>query len=264
MTFPATHPVADIWPLLSDDELDAMAADIRARGQLLPIVRVDGLLLDGRNRWLACERAGVEPWVEDIETDDPDGMAWSLNEHRRHAPLGVRQLAAAKWASLRRGDNQHTQICGTSQTEAATKFGVGVRSVQSAKTVLDHGDPVIIGGVQSGDLAVSLAEKTVRHMQETGQTFTSVADLKQTMRKIWREDNPSPEKQPAAAPQPAQSHTSVDTFGVVRAVVRHATENPPVETAAVIDKWTRLNILDDLPPAIAYLTDLKAALDGEN
>jgi ParB-like chromosome segregation protein Spo0J len=38
------------------------------------------LILDGRNRWLACERAGIEPWVQEVETDDPDALAGSLND----------------------------------------------------------------------------------------------------------------------------------------------------------------------------------------
>jgi ParB-like chromosome segregation protein Spo0J len=103
MTMPPVHPIADIWPLMSEVDLGKLAADIAAYGQRLPITQVDGEIIDGRNRWLACEQAGVEPWVEDVETDDIEALAWSLNEHRRHANEGVRAMAAARYANMRQG-----------------------------------------------------------------------------------------------------------------------------------------------------------------
>jgi hypothetical protein len=53
------------------------------------------LILDGRNRWLACERAGIEPWVQEVETDDPDALAWSLNESLLSHELGQGDRASA-------------------------------------------------------------------------------------------------------------------------------------------------------------------------
>jgi ParB-like chromosome segregation protein Spo0J len=59
----AVHPVAALFPMLADDELEELAADIKARGLRLPIIRdKEGkTLIDGRNRLVACEKAGVQP-----------------------------------------------------------------------------------------------------------------------------------------------------------------------------------------------------------
>jgi ParB-like chromosome segregation protein Spo0J len=59
----AVHPVAALFPMLADDELDELAADIKARGLRFPIIRdKEGkTLIDGRNRLIACENAGVQP-----------------------------------------------------------------------------------------------------------------------------------------------------------------------------------------------------------
>jgi hypothetical protein len=256
-----THPCANIWPLMTDRELDDLASDIIANGQALPIITTGGLILDGRNRWLACERAGLEPWIEEVETDDPDALAWSLNEHRRHASENVRGMAAAERADMRQGERTDLKAVATkSQGEMARLYGVSRDTVSRARTVLDHGDAAIIAAVKSDDLAVSLAAKAVRRIQETGEGFTSIADLKKTMRAIYREDHPAPASTEPKSPTPPASHVSVDTFGVIRAVVRHAAENPAATTIDQIDKWTRLNILDDLPPAIDYLTELKNEL----
>jgi len=44
-----THPVAKLFPPLSEHELHSLAADIRANGLQQPIVVQNGVLLDGRN-----------------------------------------------------------------------------------------------------------------------------------------------------------------------------------------------------------------------
>ncbi len=48
----AVHPVAALFPMLSDDELDELAADIKANGLRFPIVhdKEGKTLIDGHNR----------------------------------------------------------------------------------------------------------------------------------------------------------------------------------------------------------------------
>ena len=101
------HPAAAVWPMMSEEELDALAADIAANGQRAPIVvDSDGRVVDGRNRLEACRRAGMEPDVvtlppTDPDPDDPDGnqraaeFILSANLHRRHMVTGARAMATA-------------------------------------------------------------------------------------------------------------------------------------------------------------------------
>jgi ParB-like chromosome segregation protein Spo0J len=68
----AVHPVAALFPMLADDELDELAASIKANGLLQPIVLdKDGAILDGRHRLKACGKAGVKPRFETYKGDDP-------------------------------------------------------------------------------------------------------------------------------------------------------------------------------------------------
>ena len=56
------HPVANVFPLMGEAELEALAEDIRANGLREPVwLHRDGRIVDGRNRWLACRWIGVEP-----------------------------------------------------------------------------------------------------------------------------------------------------------------------------------------------------------
>jgi ParB-like chromosome segregation protein Spo0J len=59
------HPLAALFPMMSDDELADLAEDIKANGRIHPIVLdADGVLIDGRNRLRACELAAIEPEFE--------------------------------------------------------------------------------------------------------------------------------------------------------------------------------------------------------
>ncbi len=88
MTDRPFHPIADKYPLLSDEKLAEMAEDINANGQLHPIIFLRGKILDGRNRWLACALAGVKPVVEQYDGDTSEealeAFVASCNDHRRH------------------------------------------------------------------------------------------------------------------------------------------------------------------------------------
>src|SRR5262245_62039527 len=98
---PPVHPAANLFPMLPDDELRALAEDIRANGLQQPVVMFGAQLLDGRNRWRACEIAGVEPRLRDWNGDDPIAYVVSLNLKRRHLDESQRAMVAGRVANLR-------------------------------------------------------------------------------------------------------------------------------------------------------------------
>lgn len=90
------HPAADVFPMLSDDDLDDLIADIKTNGLLQPLIVKAGELVDGRNRREACRRAGVEPRVEELNGTDPIAYILAVNVNRRHLTKGQRAMAVAR------------------------------------------------------------------------------------------------------------------------------------------------------------------------
>lgn len=95
------HPIAGIFPLLDEDKIASLAADIKANGLKSPIILFEGKILDGRNRATACNLAGVTPRYEEFKGTKLEAVAhvWSLNMERRH--LDSSQAAAAVAARLK-------------------------------------------------------------------------------------------------------------------------------------------------------------------
>jgi N6-adenosine-specific RNA methylase IME4/ParB-like chromosome segregation protein Spo0J len=151
------HPLADIFPLMEGEEFEALVSDIAANGLYEPIIVYEDKILDGRNRYRACQVAGVEPTFTAYEGDDPVAYVISLNLRRRHLDESQRAMVAAKLTTLKRGDNQHSPIGETSQAKAAQLLNVGKRSVERAAEVRDHGAPELVEAVERGAVSVSAA-----------------------------------------------------------------------------------------------------------
>jgi hypothetical protein len=94
----AVHPVAALFPMLADDELEELAADIKANGLRFPIVRdKEGkTLIDGRNRLKACEIAGVKPAFRNLDGEDPVDFIISANLARRNLNKGQQAIVLAR------------------------------------------------------------------------------------------------------------------------------------------------------------------------
>jgi len=166
------HPLADLFPMLEDKSaaFEALVEDIRERKQQEPVWLYEGKILDGRNRYLACQKLGREIQVKDFVGDDPIGFVLSANLHRRHLDESQRAMVAAKLTSLEVGANQHTKGQGISIDVASKLLNVGRASIDRARKVLAAGDPKLVAAVEQGQVSVSAAANQTADKKKGKQT----------------------------------------------------------------------------------------------
>jgi len=170
------HEYANIYRMLSDDEIKKLAENIKTMGQLLPITSYEGKILDGRNRYKACEIAGVEPRIEEYTGDDPLSLIASLNDHRRHDSDNERAMVGARMANLKRGDvgrggldrptgRSNDQPAITTQ-RAAELSGSSVKNIQRAKPIVQSGIPELQDMVDSGEVSIRAGSEVAKLPEE--------------------------------------------------------------------------------------------------
>ena len=166
------HPIADCWPLMKGKEFDALVASITERGLLRPITLFQGQILDGRNRYLACLKAGVEPRFVTYEGNDPNRHALDLNDERRHQTDGDRMMVISTLRMLQIGHVGAQKSSGVSgdtaenspvfsRAQAAKLAGVSVSTVARDKRLRAKATPEVVAAVESGKMSMSEALATI-------------------------------------------------------------------------------------------------------
>jgi transposase len=158
------HPFSEIFPLIEGAALDELVADIKANGLREKIWLYDGKILDGRNRFFACQKAKIKPKYRKYSGSDPLAFVVSLNVQRRHLTESQRAMAAARIATMRDGQRKSAasiEAAGISQGEAAESLGVGRSSVQRARKVVEAGSKALQQAVEKGEVSVSKAASVV-------------------------------------------------------------------------------------------------------
>jgi hypothetical protein len=146
------HPAADLFPMMSDEELIVLGEDIKKNGLRQPIIfwreetlpkdigglrqfvdeKIEGLLplLDGRNRLAAIEAVGLlnEDYLKRIlaaartcHAEDAVAYVISANIHRRHlsAEDKERVVAALLKANPKRSDRETAKLAKVSHPKVA-------------------------------------------------------------------------------------------------------------------------------------------------
>jgi ParB-like chromosome segregation protein Spo0J len=186
-----THPYAEIFPFASEVDFNTLASDIRLNGLLEPIVLLDDAILDGRNRYRACNNTGTEPRFVQYEGNDPLSFVISKNLARRHLDGSQLAMVGGRLANISHGENQHTlgaaNLPVLSQPDAAKIVNVSERSVRSARKVLNCGDTNLSAAVDRGAIAVSVAAKIAEiEDPETRKEIINDARPDQAVKKATR------------------------------------------------------------------------------
>lgn len=161
------HPAAELFPMMDDHAFAEFKADIALHGIKEWGTLYRGQVLDGRNRYKACQELGIEMdffEIEDKEGFDPIAYVLSHNLHRRHLTTSQRAMVAADLATLKHGGDRKSeeikgQNCPLIIDDAAKQLNVSPKSVKNAKRVKDKGTPELAEMVSSGKVSVDAASK---------------------------------------------------------------------------------------------------------
>ena len=170
------HPACTIFPQLPDDELRELADDIAANGLRNPVVLFQGKILDGRNRYLACELAGVKPRFSEFQGDDPIGWVVSQNLHRRHLTASQRAVVAFDLLPLLEKEAKQRQRLSKGRGKKGAPIGAtfsangkaselaariaksSSRHVERVKSISKRA-PELIDEIRAGKLTVAVADR---------------------------------------------------------------------------------------------------------
>ncbi len=126
--------------------VDKLTKEMKEHGweSEVPIILFEDEILDGRHRYLASEKADVEPEYEDFQGNANEALHYVLKEnlHRRHLSSQEKKIAFMAYRKemkkLPQGVNQYTRATNTeegpngpsAQRDLAKTFGVGHRTVK--------------------------------------------------------------------------------------------------------------------------------------
>ncbi|ACT47145.1 MT-A70 family methyltransferase [Methylotenera mobilis] len=173
------HPIANLFPEMSELQFDELKQDIAQNGLQMPILMYGGKVVDGRHRLRACSALGVTPKFAELEAANDksaEQSVISINLHRRHLTEGQKAIIAARLTNSFVGANQHT-AGAVSQRKVAEELGISVDSVQRGKKVLNNGTPELIAAVSEGKLDISNAAKLAQ-LAKQDQSQLNFDDIK--------------------------------------------------------------------------------------
>lgn len=135
------HPLSAAFPSMPEAEIEALAADIKKHGQREPGLLLDGMVLDGWHRYLACGLIDLDFRSEEFTGDDPVSFVKSKNWHRRHLTASQKaatEVALGAWHPSGRANPAAAAGLRTT-AEMAKEAGVSPRTIEHAKAAHEAG-----------------------------------------------------------------------------------------------------------------------------
>jgi len=163
------HPLSAAFPDMDPEEFQDLLSSIKIHGQREPITLFENKILDGWHRYQACQKLEISPATYEFDGEDPVSYVIDLNLNRRHLSPSQKALAVVSCNSWRgvgkpvippRGGINCRQD-DISATDMAKRAGVGTRTIERAKQVVNTGDQETIEKVRKGAISLSQALKAI-------------------------------------------------------------------------------------------------------
>jgi hypothetical protein len=182
------HPIANAEPMMQESELDSLVRSMQKIGydSRQPITIFVGLILDGRNRYIASEFIGIEPTTVEFKGTYQEAVEESnrLNNARRHKSPSQKAMTAA-YAIHTSNVNEGGDKSPLSIRSASKMYGVDKKYVSNALKVL-HDDVELANDVFDGIISLTKALKTLSEIEDLKCKARRSNDGKYTPEEIKR------------------------------------------------------------------------------
>lgn len=169
-----SHQLAKIFPMMSENEFTLLKEDIKTHGLVEPILTYQGVIIDGRNRYKACQELDIEPIFKEWQGTDVLSLIMSKNLHRRHLSESQRAMVEARLANVRQGERTDLEpsrnFGKVSQSEAGKLLNISEDSIGSAKKVVSEGASEL---GEAGRAAISRHEYAKKSVKLDGKITTA-------------------------------------------------------------------------------------------
>ncbi|MGZ4980983.1 MAG: hypothetical protein ACXV8P_03275 [Methylobacter sp.] len=161
------HPLCTYFPRMSEAEFDSLKDNLMENGQTHPIYTLDGMILDGGNRYRALCELGIAPVLIEYTGSNPTQFILSSNLHRRHLTQGQSAAivsASQSWINAQSVDNSRLRDTAQSNTATARakQSGVGHRTQQLADKLVKEAPAELVKEVIDGKKSLNKAIKEIR------------------------------------------------------------------------------------------------------
>lgn len=203
------HRYANLFPMMTDGEMDALRASMRENGYRneFPIVTYEGQILDGRNRYTAALAEGIEPVFTEHNGNHVLQFVIDANKNRRHltswqlafVALEVEKILAE---NARERQGRRNDLCNNSQNfvetfpqsdagrsseQAAAIVGTNAHYVTDAKKIVNT-DPKLGDECRKGKVSYKDAKKKVSEKERKQERAALAETATKSMGKLWRVD----------------------------------------------------------------------------
>jgi len=158
------HPLCTYFPRMSEDEFNALKDNLQHNGQTHPIYTLDGMILDGGNRYRALSELGIDPVMIEYTGSNPTQFILSSNLLRRHLTQGQSAAivsASQSWVNAQAASHSGNTAQLDTATARAKQSGVGHRTQQLADKLIKEAPAELVKEVIDGKKSLNKAIKEI-------------------------------------------------------------------------------------------------------
>jgi len=223
------HEAAGLFPMMDDAAFSELCRDIGKQGLIEPIWTYEGKIIDGRNRYRACERLQIEPSFREWSgSGSLTQFVVSLNLNRRHLTTGQKAAIAVAIIPMLAAEAKERQ-----REHGGTAPG---------KKSLDQNSVQVFprANVQAADV-VGISHDTVAKMkkltEEAPELAKQVKQGKKTVNQAYQEIKPIPYGKEVTIPRPkGEQATQAMQFAVMAISQLERIKNEDPQSVAALTR----------------------------